>query len=225
VYCDYDCTPYTPQTALPLSQQRIAILKRFSEGWSSEVHTALLLPFDLQILAQISTEVLSGRLSPHLRVAIPHLRVACDPMQINVIKDLIECISFVSKRRATLCRVTGIYSDINPPPRLRYDTGLHILPQLILGKSNLQFPSETSVPVNQSRGIAHLLQMRAREDVERGGWARSMWKHAIEMVINDLRRIVPLGRWKNLILLCWARKEYAFLYGKYLRVYILIDTA
>lgn len=224
VYCDYDCTPYCPVGDLTPAQQRAAILKRFSEGWSTEIHTALLLPFDMEVLCQIGVDVISGRLSPKLTVAIPHLRVAFDPLQFTVFKDIIEAITIIIKRTSNLLRVKGIFTELNPPPRVKNEGGIHILPQLLIGRNNLNFPGDISIPRDQCSGFVELIKSRCEADVEMGSWAKHVWRHAIQMVINDLRQHLPFGRWKNLILLCWARKEYSFLYGKYLRVsyYLLI---
>jgi hypothetical protein len=218
VYCDYDCSPYCPSQDLTPAQQRAAILKRFTDGWSTEVHTALLLPFDMEVLCSVSVEVLSGRLAPKLTVAIPHLRVALDPLQLTVFKDLLEAITGLLKRSATLYRVKGIFTELNPPPRVKSEGGIHILPQLLIGRNNLNFPGDISIPRDQCNGVVSMLKMRCAADVEMGSWAKHMWRFAIEMILNDLRNHLPYGRWKNLILLCWSRKEYAFLYGKYLRV-------
>mmetsp|Transcript_21463 Transcript_21463/g.31127 ORF Transcript_21463/g.31127 Transcript_21463/m.31127 type:complete len:1650 (-) Transcript_21463:216-5165(-) len=223
VYCDYDCEPYAPPSEKG-STLRTTILRRFTEGWSSEVHTAVLLPFDLEVLCTVAVDVLSGHLSPKLAVAIPRLRFALDPRQVMVFKDLVEAFTAVFKRSENLYRLTGIFNDINPPPRVLHEKGIHILPQLLIGRQDLHFPKDISVPRDQSKGIAHLLQTRSAGDADMGGWARHMWRYAIDMVIRDLRRAMPLGKWKNLIRLCWARKEYAFLYGKYLRHVAMLNA-
>jgi hypothetical protein len=200
------------------AQQRAAILKRFTDGWSTEIHTALLLPFDLEMLCSVSVEMLSGRLAPKLFVSIPHLRIALDPLQLTVFKDLLEAITTVTKRTANLYLLKGIFTELDPPPRLKSEGGIHILPQLLIGRNNLNFPGDISIPSDQSDGIVGILKARCAADVEMGSWAKHMWRYAIAMIINDLRQHLPYGRWKNLILLCWSRKEYAFLYSKYLRV-------
>lgn len=221
VYCDYDCSPYCPSQDLSPAQQRATILRRFTDGWSTEVHTALLLPFDMEVLCSVSVEVLSGRLAPKLTVAIPHLRVALDPLQLTVFKDLLETITALLKRSATLYRVKGIFTELDPPPRVTNEGGIHILPQLLIGRNNLHFPGDISIPRDHCNGVVSMLKARCAADVEMGSWAKHMWRFAIEMIINDLRNHLPYGRWKNLIFLCWSRKEYAFLYGKYLRVSLL----
>jgi hypothetical protein len=218
VYCDYDIEPYQNPTVTSEAQQRNEILRRFAEGWATEVHTAVLLPFDLEVFTQLALDVVSGNLAPKLTVAIPKLRVAFDPRQLEVFKDLLESIANLVKRASNLCQLMGIFNDINPPPRIHHEKGLHILPHLLIGKKNSKFPGEISVPRDQSTGVVDLLQKRSERDVDMAGWARHMWRHAIEMVLRDLRPLLPLGRWKSLILLCWARKEYVFTYGKYLRV-------
>ena len=46
---------------------------------------------------------------------------------------------------------------------------------------------------------------------------KSLWKYLILVVIHDTRVVSPLGKWRTLIDLVWARKEYSFMYSKMLR--------
>jgi hypothetical protein len=198
----------------------------------------------------MSVEVLSGHLAPKLLISIPHLRLALDPLQLTVLNDLLEALMFVIKRSTHLYHLKGIFTELDPPPRVNHEEemkkkkrgAIHILPQLLIGRNGLQFPGDISLTtVNDERegggggggggrggggggGIVGILKKRCHDDVEMGSWAKHMWRYTIEMIINDLRPHLPYGRWKNLILLCWSRKEYAFLYSKYLRVSSTTDA-
>lgn len=44
-----------------------------------------------------------------------------------------------------------------------------------------------------------------------------MWKHTIRFVISEVRRRVPLGRWKEVARYAYFRRQYAFLYSRLLR--------
>ena len=45
MYCDYDCESYTAN-----GTDAASILSQFVDRWKCEVHTAFLLPFDVEIV-------------------------------------------------------------------------------------------------------------------------------------------------------------------------------
>ncbi len=48
-------------------------------------------------------------------------------------------------------------------------------------------------------------------------WAAALWQHTISLVLADIQRARPRGRWAALARLAFARKEYTFLYSRLLR--------
>lgn len=55
------------------------------------------------------------------------------------------------------------------------------------------------------------------KDLAGSGWAKIMWRYVIQVVVHDVKAVMPLSRWDRLIELLWARKEYAFMYSKLLK--------
>lgn len=96
VYCDYDCESYTANGSEPAH-----VLSQFVDRWKCEVHTALLLPFDAEIVVAAEVRRRSGLLSPKFHIVIPKLQVACDPRQLEVLKDFVELVVTTNKRYST----------------------------------------------------------------------------------------------------------------------------
>lgn len=207
VYCDYDCEPYEGSA--------YSTMQRFIQGWTTEIHTALLLPFDMRMIIAIALDVLDGKITPQITVTLPFIRIACDPRQLEFIRDLMDIIAGANKRKHMVYHLSGLYSYSNPPPLVEDTTGLHILPSLKLGIQRLNFPSETSVPRAFSSSVVLLIKQRHKHTKD---WAKHMWRHVVGVILRDLRISKPLGRWRNLVELVWSRKQYSFLYGKILRV-------
>jgi hypothetical protein len=207
IYCDYDCDSYDGSA--------YTTMQHFMQGWSSEIHIAILLPVDMKITLSVALDVWEGKMTPEVRAIIPHIRLACDSRQIEFIRDLIDIITGANKRKQMVCHLAGLYNYSHPPPLVVEQTGLHLLPSLKIGIKGVNFPSECGIPREYSPSLVQLMKKRYKHTKD---WGKHMWIFIVGVIIRDLRVSQPLGRWKNLILLIWARKEYSFLYGKILRV-------
>lgn len=225
LYCDYDAESYLDDSPTPQK-----ILKEFQEKWKSEVHTAMLLPFDMDLVLGLEIRERTGLLLPKIVFEVPKLRIAFDPKQLSVLQTLLEDLAVADKRSKTLLRLRGIYgtrATSSPglvsavkrgtssgigrrPPMARDVGGMHFLPQLVI--DNLRYPAEIGIPHNWAgQGLVAYLKSWGR------GWTKRLWKHAISLVIEDQRKIKPLGRWLELIKLVVMRKEYAYMYSRFLR--------
>ena len=116
------------------------------------------------------------------------------------------------------------------PPKLVIIGGNHILP--ILSTGYYRFPPPSTNTTNtggvRSNGIAgggEMAMMTTSENrvitllKARVGarWKKALWKHIIRVIVHDVRLAQPLGRWFNLVRLCYMRKEYAFIYSRLLK--------
>eukprot|EP01034_Spumella_vulgaris_P021774 gene21775-27839_t len=206
VYADYDRPSYCSKGSSDAS-----IAKHFVERWSVEVHTSVILPFDLDINFAVGIRRRIGLLSPKVSCKTPLLRVVCDFRQLEVLRDFVALVAFSTKRGQQLVRVQKIFRKGFPLPRM-YEVGVvRLLPHLLIrGKV---YPMETNLPVSDKSGsIAAFMKERVGER-----WAAMLWKHLIRLVLHDLRVTRPSGRWFELGRLAFIRREYAFMYSKLLK--------
>jgi len=117
VYCDYGCESYVENLDHPNAAQ---VLHEFTGRWKEEVHTAMLLPFDIEIVLGLEIRSKTGLLLPRLSVNIPKMRLAVDPKQLLVLKDIIQGLAVASKRSAALARLPRVFTMRRLPPALRY---------------------------------------------------------------------------------------------------------
>lgn len=237
IYCDYNCETYlingqsiivvlsyyTYCTVLYYTVDNCAklcliillgdslsnILKQFLAR-KNEVHTAMLLPFDLEIVLAAEIKKRSGLVSPKISVNIPKLRIACDHKQLEVVQLLFELYHTAKKRCNHLVNLRATFGK-DGPPKLSIIGGNHILP--ILSPEYYRFPPETAGKDGGSNSrVVRLLQARVGSR-----WKKALWKHIIRVIIHDVRLARPLGRWCNLVRLCLIRKEYSFIYSRLLK--------
>lgn len=239
IYCDYNCESY-----LSNGKQAIDVWNVFLERWKSEVHTAILLPtdFDLVLVAEVIRKC--GLLSSKFIFSIQKLRFAIDTKQLDVLKSLLVLITEAKIRMNSLLRLKATYgnpdcvyeSKQSPDrtPQLVGIGGSHVLPRL---NSNtiITYTTPTSKTAMNSKTIlaaqalppiittvykhqrTTLSTVRLLQRSYPFTWTRVLWKHAIEMVIADIRTAKPLGRWLQLVELIRIRKDYAFTYSQFLR--------
>ena len=93
IYCDYQCETYLANGDSPSS-----ILKQFQARWKTEVHTGMLLPFDLEIVLAVTIKKRSGLVLPKISVVIPKLRLVADHKQLEVLQQIIEQYIRTKKR-------------------------------------------------------------------------------------------------------------------------------
>jgi len=217
VYCDYGCESYIENLDSPVPAQ---VIHEFSSRWATEIHSGLLLPFDMEIVLDCDFRQRIGVIVPNISFTIQKFRFAVDPTQLVVLKDIAEAIASSSKRAASLTRLSNVFNPyIKPPPLLRGVGGLHLLPQLLLD-GRLKYPSECSLlrPKMKSTVASCSALVRYFKALDSSmSWASRMWKHVISLLLEDLRLAKPLGRWRQLIKLVNMRKEYAYIYSRYLR--------
>lgn len=211
VYADYDRVSYCAKGS---SDAQIA--KQFVDRWAVEVHTSIVLPFDLEVSIAIGVRRRIGLLSPKLSVKTPLMRMVCDCRQLEVLRDFIALLAYSTKRGQQLVRVQKIFRKGFPLPRLYEVGGVRLLPHLLI--RNKVYPMETqlpNIPLPQSGGSPLVAFMKDRVGSR---WAAMLWRHLLRLIVHDLRVVRPTGRWVELAKLAHIRREYAFLYSKLLKV-------
>lgn len=211
MYCDYDTTSYCISTAKQ-PQFHDFILQEFKQRWTSESHTAMLLPIDLEITIAVEVRKRTGLTSFKVATNISSLRMACDIKQLEIMCEFFDRYISATKRSMNQLRVRGIFGKKFPPPFISEVGGVTILPHLLVNSK--QYPQLGSIPrASQGNGsIILLLKSRLGPN-----WGKAIWRFAYRMVVDDVRRQKPYYRWIELIKLCWTRKQYAFLYSRLLR--------
>lgn len=273
--------PATAATATSGAAFHARVYQHFASRWKSEVHTGMVLPFDVTLLIPAEVNRRTGLLSAALHVAVPRLRVLCDPKQLEVITRVVSAMALAAKRIDHLVRVRGVFGVLGgrAPPRVCEMGGIHLLPALLLrpsllgragtgtgngnggGNGNgtgnsvagnaagvnnstggnrlgtdlpLKYPTNIDIPRHWGDpspvNLLHTLKalypptahpptrtanVRAGRPLAR--WAVALWQHLISLVLSDVRRARPVGRWVDLARVAWARQQYAFLYSRLLR--------
>ncbi len=213
LYVDYDRVPYSSKGATDAQ-----IAKQFVDRWSVEVHTSVVLPFDLDVSIAVGVRRKIGLLSPKVTCKVPLLRVVCDYRQVEVLRDLVARMAQCTKRGQQLVRVQKIFRKGFPLPRMYEVGGVRLLPHLLI--RNKLYPSETSLPTGNSSsgssgggGLVAFMKERVGDR-----WPTMLWKHLIRLVLHDLKVVRPSGRWVEMARLAFIRREYAFMYSKLLKV-------
>eukprot|EP01038_Epipyxis_sp_PR26KG_P014405 gene14405-19336_t len=208
IYIDYDRTSYT-STGL----SDAAIMKQFQDRWKSELHTAFILPFNLEIAVAIELRRRIGLISPKILIKIPSLRFGCDARQMVALSDLLRLVTLTKKRNEQLIRIQKIFRKGFPIPRMYEIDGIRFLPHMVI-KGKL-YPKETTIPrSSQIKNPGNLFQSKPPSIVafmkERVGnrWTVMLWKHLIRLVLNDLKLVKPFGRWRELANLAFIRRDY-----------------
>lgn len=190
-----------------------------------KVHTAMVLPFDMEMVLGTEVKRRRGILLPKLLAVIPKLRIAIDPKQLHVLKDILHEVAVSRKRIESLTRVSYIFTASKRAlPLLRDSAGLHILPQLTLhlpGELVLRkYPIDcnlASFRFKRRKGDSMSSLVCYLKETFAGGWAKRMWTHVVNLIRADLRSLKPLSRWLDLGRLLYIRKQYAYMYSLYLR--------
>jgi hypothetical protein len=162
VYCDYDCESYLRGGSSPAN-----ILAQFASRWKSEVHTALVLPVDVEIGLAVEIKRKYGLVSPKLIFNVPKLRMVCDHRQVEVIKEIYEQFVLSKKRCQHLITLRATYGR-EGPPRLIVAGGSHILPTLE------PTPYKHTASTGGNSRIVALLKARVGDR-----WKKAFWKHLI----------------------------------------------
>jgi hypothetical protein len=79
------------------------------------------------------------------------------------------------------------------------------------------FPTDHSLQKLSSRFKGGNGTVAYLKDLLGSGWAKVMWRYVVQVVMHDVKAVMPLSRWHRLVELVWARKEYAFMYSKLLK--------
>ena len=219
VYCDYDRPSYVYADASDTLQ---AFLKK-------DTHVALVMPLNAQLVFAAELQRRGQYVVPSVTLACPAAVMCCDARQAAVVAQLLQELCDARRRGAHLSRVSSLWGGGNMP-RALVCTGLHLLPSLVYqGKT---FPEQVSVPTGRG-GLATFCRRRQQSIVKGAAgkqaqsslssssssnpWARAMWRHVLRLVLNDVRRAVPLGRWREVARYAYFRRQYAFLYSRLLR--------
>jgi hypothetical protein len=205
LYCDYDSLSYASH-----GTSHIQIFKEFQKRYSTEKHTGILQPFDMEIVVSADIKSKSGIVTPRVGINIPALRIACDPKQIEAFNDVLDLYIFALRRcNILLLAPCTSFVDKNVPPFVLDVSSLHILPALYI--KGHRYPSEMKLPRSHVRGVKGYFHSLP------GSWARHMWRFAIDIILKDLRLIRPLGRWIELVKLPVLRRKYAYFFSKLLK--------
>ena len=206
VYCDYDSESYCCNG---LSHDQI--LKEFVRRYSTEKHTALLLPFELEIVLSADLRARTGIVTSRIGVNIPSLRIVADARQWEALNLILHTALLAHQRGLLLLRVPLLYSESRTPPFVFDVGGVHILPSLFIGGS--KFPDEMkSLPRTNVSRVKAFLKSRSKLT-----WARELWHFAVKLIIEDLRLSRPYAKWTQLIKLPILRRKYAFYFSKLLK--------
>jgi hypothetical protein len=206
IYADYDCESYRGEGLTPTE-----IFKVFRDKWSSEVHTAMVAPIDIEIAFGAEMQKKSGLVLPKVLILLPILRFILDPRQVELLAELTELIARANIRIRQLLRVRVAYTR-DELPRIYSTGGSHILPQLSSGSR--VYPAGMTIPT-QPFGTGLVALMKAKMGNK---WRKALWKHLIRLVIEDVRATLPLGNWVKVAHMAYARKDYALSYSKLLKV-------
>lgn len=202
MYCDYDCESYGSDPEL--------IVKEFNARWTRESHTAVLLPIDLDLSVELEMKRKTGLLSFKISCGLKNVKLAVDPRQLRVLVELLNALVAAKKRAENLLRVRGIFGRRWRPPTINEVGGITILPHLLL--STGEYPQSGSLLRSSASPLVTLLKTRLGPN-----WGKAIWRYALKLVLEDLRRKRPFSRWLDMVKLVWARKQYSFMYSRLLR--------
>ncbi len=212
IYADYDRSSYCSA-----GSSAAQIAKQFVDRWSVEVHTSLVLPFDVDVSLALGIRRKIGLVSPKVSIKMPLVRVVCDYRQLEVLRDFVALMAFSAKRGQQLVKVQKIFRKGFPLPRMFEVGGVRLLPHLLI--RNKVYPAETSLPVPATSSLVAFMKERVG-----ARWPTMLWKHLLRMVQHDLKVVRPAGRWIEMAKLAYVRREYAFMYSKLLKVIDIHDT-
>jgi hypothetical protein len=205
IYCDYQRESYHKDNV----QQ---IVDHFTSHWKQEIHSALVAPFDMDFVIGLNIKRRTGLICPNVVVKFPALKLSVDERQLEVLNQIAHDVVMGSKKFAHAVRVQKIFRNGFPLPRVHEVGGIRVLPHLFF--KNQPYPSQyKSIPRSNGVGIVSFMKERVG-----ARWTQMLWKHIIRLVIHDLQKARPLGRWVELIRLATIRKEYSFLYAQYYKV-------
>ena len=210
LYADYDRDSYCIRGSTDA-----AVAKQFLDRWTTEVHTSLVLPFDVDVTLAIGVRRKIGLLSPKVSCKIPLLRIVFDQRQLQVLRDLTQLFAYATKRSQQLVRVQKIFRKGFPLPRMFEVGGIRLLPHLVI--RNKAYPADTSLPPSNTSGLVAFMKERVGDR-----WPTMLWKHLIRLVISDLKLNRPLGKWWELAKLAQIRRDYAFTYSRLLKVRVVL---
>lgn len=183
----------------------------FKAQWRGEVHTALIAPFDIELVLGINIKRGSGLICPHVVINLPAVKFAIDEYQMTALRKAVFDIATATKRFERNIKIQKIFRKGFPLPKMYEVGGIRFLPHLTL--RNQPYPSKTDIPTGTKQpGIVAFMKERVGAQ-----WKVMLWKHIIRIVIHDLQMTRPLGRWVEIIRLLHIRKDYAFTYAKLLK--------
>lgn len=203
-YVDYDRETYNKVTI-----ERT--VEHFKIQWKLEIHSAIIVPFDIDIVIGVNIKRSSGLICPQVVTNLPVLKLVIDEQQVRVLKDSLLQIAFASKKYEENVKIQKIYRKGFPLPRIAETGGINILPHLAL--RNQLYPTILhTLPTSGQKGLVAFMKERVGKQ-----WTVMLWKHIIRLVIHDLQVTRPLGRWVELIRLASIRKEYAFTFARLIK--------
>jgi hypothetical protein len=115
-----------------------------------------------------------------------------------------------AQRRGRLLLKVPVYSDKKPPPYVCDVGGVHLLPSLQLG--TVKYPADIKMPRCNITRVKSYFKHKSKTT-----WALDFWRFIVNIIIEDLRLIRPLGRWIELVKLPIIRRKYAFYFSKLLK--------
>lgn len=205
IYCDYQRESYFRDYA-----QRI--VDQFTTQWKQEIHSALVSPFDMDFVVGLNIKRRTGLVCPNVVIKFPIMKFSVDERQLEVLNRIAHNTVMATKKFSHAVRVQKIFRNGFPLPKVQEIGGIRVLPHLIF--KNQAYPSQyKSIPRSNGVGIVSFMKERVG-----ARWTQMLWKHLIRLVIHDLQKARPLGRWVELVRLSYIRKDYSFLYAQYFKV-------
>ena len=189
------------------------MMKEFLDRWRTEVHTAILLPFDLDSYVSfnlgtdtskmklssakdthISDTPVFGHLTLTISINITRLRVACDSTQLETLLLILNIIDQYSRRYKLLCALPSCCLRAHPIPTARASFTPHphsfsLLPRLtVAGQS---YPEQISL-LQLSSDVLPLSPLQQYSLKARSSslpWTKVAWHFAYKAVLHDLRTV------------------------------------
>ena len=176
------------------------------------MHSALVAPFDVDVVLGLGIKRKAGLVCPNIVIRAPAVRLSVDERQVAVLAQIALELTQATKKFAQAAKIQKIFRNGFPLPRVQAVGGIRLLPHLYL-KGHAYPAQHSAIPSSAQRGLVAFMRERVG-----ARWPVMLWKHLIRVVLHDLQKARPLGRWVEIARLAYVRKDYAFLYAQYFKV-------
>jgi hypothetical protein len=210
-YCDYNKESYRNK-----DDSFEEVVASFKSKWGVDIHFPILSVADGEIVIALGIKRRTGLVCPKVQLNISKVRTTIDNKQVEVINGLVTSMCFVSKKIQQSVRIQKIFRSGFPLPKISEVGGVKLLPHLLIrGKQYPLAYHHLPTSVSDGRGTGLLAFMKERVGDR---WTIMLWKHLFRMIVADIQKVKPFGRWMELVRLTKIRREYSFLYSRLLKV-------